>query len=499
MMLKETMPSTDVKQFKPSKYQKAIFEAGARGDKNIVVNATAGSGKTRTIKEFILNHMPKNKTWIYLVFNKKNQVEAEEKLRLAKGGYASTFHSLGFRAVRRSIGNIQLENNKTNQMLRTKTDQNEKELWNVIARVVDIAKNTLTDVTSYDAMMTMCNRYSINLNGSAERIFELVKTIIAESMVNTYTIDYTDMIWLPIVLNLGMEKYDYVLVDEAQDLNAIQVEMVLRIRKKNGCTIVIGDRNQAIYGFRGAGIDAMDVLTEALDAISLPLSITYRNPKAIVEYVNKTFPEISHECAEGAPEGKIENIDIKEFREIVKPNDMILCRTNAPLVQPAFDLIRRGIKAVIVGKSIGEELENLINKMKKSLRNSESVEDLLDVLQEYRLKETERLMRKNKEASVLALEDKIETINVLAEDCSEISEVVDKIRTVFSDDVQGVVFSSTHRAKGLESKNVFILRYDLMPHPLALKSGNLWQLKEEENCKFVALTRTLNNLYFIEN
>jgi len=92
----------------------------------------------------------------------------------------------------------------------------------------------------------------------------------------------------------------------------------------------------------------------------------------------------------------------------------------------------------------------------------------------------------------------VETINVLAEDCETVSEVVDKIKTVFSDEVDGVVFSSTHRAKGLESKNVFILRYDLMPHPRAIRSGNAWSMKEEENCKFVALTRTLNNLYIVE-
>ena len=492
------MSTTEVKQgFIPSAYQKAIFEAGAKGNKNIVVNATAGSGKTKTIQEFIMNHMPKGKSWIYLVFNKKNQLEAEQKLAKATNGRALTFHALGFGAIRRSIGSVQVENNKVIQIIRTESDVSEKSIWGTVIKVVGITKNTLTDANNYEAMSAMCERYNIDLNGSESRIFELVRIIINECKNSTYSIDFDDMIWLPIVLNLPMAKYDYVLVDEGQDLNAAQVEMVLRIRKSNGCVIVIGDRNQAIYGFRGAGINAMDVLSETLDAVNLPLSISYRNPRSIVKLVNDTFPNIKHECSLSAPEGKVEHITQAEFRQIVKPRDMVLCRTNAPLVAPAFDLIRNGIKAIIMGKSIGEELENLINKIMKTV-HSVDVDDMLERLEEYHRKQTAVLMSKNKEASAQALDDKVETIKVLAEDCETVSEVVDKIKTVFSDEVDGVVFSSTHRAKGLESKNVFILRYDLMPHPRALRSGNAWAIKEEDNCKFVALTRTLNNLYIVE-
>jgi superfamily I DNA/RNA helicase len=492
------MSTTEVKQgFIPSAYQKAIFEAGASGKRNIVVNATAGSGKTKTIQEFIMNYMPKGKSWIYLVFNKKNQQEAEMKLAKAINGRALTFHALGFGAIRRSIGSVQVENNKVIQIIRTESDVSEKSIWGTVIKVVGITKNTLTDANNYEAMSAMCERYNIDLNGSESRIFELVKIIINECKKTTYSIDFDDMIWLPIVLNLPMVKYDYVLVDEGQDLNAAQVEMVLRIRKSNGCVIVIGDRNQAIYGFRGAGINAMDVLSETLDALNLPLSISYRNPRAIVKLVNDTFPNIKHECSLSAPEGKVEHISQAEFRQTVKPRDMVLCRTNAPLVAPAFDLIRNGIKAIIMGKSIGEELENLINKIMKTVRSNE-VEAMLERLEEYHRKQTAVLMSKNKEASAQALDDKVETINVLAEDCETVSEVVDKIKTVFSDEVDGVVFSSTHRAKGLESRNVFILRFDLMPHPRAIRSGNAWAIKEEENCKFVALTRTLNNLYIVE-
>jgi superfamily I DNA/RNA helicase len=487
--------STTVKTFEPSKYQKAIFEAGRKADRCVCVNATAGSGKTKTIQVFIKDYMPKGKSWIYLVFNKRNQEEAKLKLSGASNGEALTFHSLGLRTISRNGSRVNVDNNKTFKILTQYITKQEKDLITPVKTLVSLVKNTLTDYNSDEELQALCERYSLEMNGSAPRIFELAKMVLNSSLADQANVDFDDMIWFPTLLNMNFQTYDYVLVDEGQDLNASQVKMVLAITKPNGCTIVIGDRNQAIYGFRGAGIDAMDVLSAELNAIDLPLSISYRNPKAIVKLVNQTFPNIQHEATPDAPEGKVQDITYTDFWKIVRPNDMILCRTNAPLVNPAFALIRRGIKAVIVGKSIGDELENLIKRITKD--NYVELNQFFSMLSAYHQKQRTRLMDQNKEKQAIALDDKVETIMVLAEECDTLDEVVRKIQTIFSDVVDGVVFSSTHRAKGLESRNVFIIRYDLMPHPLALKSGNAWAIKEEENCKFVALTRSLNNLYFV--
>lgn len=479
----------------PSEYQKAIFAAGARGTQNIVVNATAGSGKTKTIQMFIKDHMPKGKYWIYLVFNKKNQEEAKAKLAGSTNGYATTFHSLGLSTIQRNRGRVNVNTNKASDILNQYISKDEKYYISPVLRLVSMVKNTLTDYASDEDLIVLCERYGIELNSSGERIFELARKVLNGCLADTYNMDFDDMIWFPTLLNMRFQTYDYVLVDEAQDLNRAQVKMVLAITKPNGCTIVIGDRNQAIYGFRGAGIRAMDLLSDALHAIDLPLSISYRNPKAVVQLVNMTFPNIKHEAAKDAPEGKVQDITYTDFWNIVKPKDMVLCRTNAPLVNPAFALIRRGIKAVIVGKSIGDELENLIKKITKD--KTMELNQFFSLLSTYYQKQRERLVQMKKEKAAQALDDKYETIQVLAEECDTLDEIVEKIRTIFSDVADGVVFSSTHRAKGLEAKNVFIIRYDLMPHPLALKSGNAETIKEEDNCKFVALTRALENLFFV--
>src|SRR5690606_8710435 len=66
------------------------------------------------------------------------------------------------------------------------------------------------------------------------------------------TIDFDDMIFVPVRNNWVRAWYNVVIVDECQDMNAAQIEMALRACKKGGRIIVVGDEKQAIYGFRGA-------------------------------------------------------------------------------------------------------------------------------------------------------------------------------------------------------------------------------------------------------
>ena len=66
-------------------------------------------------------------------------------------------------------------------------------------------------------------------------------------------IDFDDMIWLPVVLDLPQRKFDRVFIDECQDLNRSQIELSLRAVKPDGRILAVGDPHQAIYSFRGLG------------------------------------------------------------------------------------------------------------------------------------------------------------------------------------------------------------------------------------------------------
>jgi superfamily I DNA/RNA helicase len=69
------------------------------------------------------------------------------------------------------------------------------------------------------------------------------------------------------------------------------------------------------------------------------------------------------------------------------------------------------------------------------------------------------------------------------------------IDRIFSDDTDGTVFSSVHRAKGLEADTVYIIRPDQLP--LIRKDQQEWELTQEMNLKYVALTRSKNRLVFV--
>ena len=177
----------------------------------------------------------------------------------------------------------------------------------------------------------------------------------------------------------------------------------------------------------------------------------------------------------------------------VQPGDMAICRLNAPLVKPAFELIRQGIKAVIIGRDIGQGLITLMTKVGKK-HNADTVLQLISALYDYSEREISKLMRAKKNQQAATLSDQVDTIVALCEGADTIEQVKSKIASVFSDDVKGVAFSSIHKAKGLEADRVFIIRPELTPHKLAQSQ---WQIEQERNLQYISYTRSKSELYFV--
>ena len=78
--------------------------------------------------------------------------------------------------------------------------------------------------------------------------------------------------------------------------------------------------------------------------------------------------------------------------------------------------------------------------------------------------------------------------------CDTVEQLVDKTNRIFDIATPTVVGSTVHRAKGLEADNVFILRPDLMPHPMAKQA---WEIQQEQNCMYVAITRAKKTLTYV--
>src|SRR5690606_25309744 len=212
-------------------------------------------------------------------------------------------------------------------------------------------------------------------------------------------------IWLPVITEVPMDQYQWVLVDEAQDTNPARRLLAAKMMASGGRLIMVGDRFQAIYGFTGADNDAVDIIIEDFQCAKLPLTVTYRCPKTVVTEARRFVPHIT--AHETAPQGIVRDVTAKEFIEKEIPtldyNDAILCRKTKPLIELAFNLIRRNVPCHVEGRDIGQGLIKLATKWK--IRTVEKLQERLEV---YREREIEKLKEKKREASADALNDRVD-------------------------------------------------------------------------------------------
>jgi superfamily I DNA/RNA helicase len=340
-------------------------------------------------------------------------------------------------------------------------------------------------------------------------------------------VDFDDQIWLPVVLGLPLVKvYDLLLVDEAQDLNRCQQALAKRAGRR---LILCGDPQQAIYGFAGADSESMPRMTEELSltpqgCVTLPLTMTRRCGKAIVQEAQVFVPTFT--AHESNPAGQIRRAlypiqgTRKERREIpleesyqkeVQEGDMLLCRVNAPLVRQCFAFLRRGRRANILGRDVGTGLVSLVKRLSgwgdtpaqqeeaRSVPIATFLRDLHDW--EHHEISKEQAQRNPSESKLVLIADKALCLQCFADQSKTVGEMLDKINAVFTDDPTkpGIRLSSIHKAKGLEAKRVFLLRPvaegATIPHPMAKTE---WQRKQEYNLLYVAVTRAIEELVYVD-
>jgi DNA helicase-2/ATP-dependent DNA helicase PcrA len=293
---------------------------------------------------------------------------------------------------------------------------------------------------------------------------------------DTRTCDFDDMIWLAVRHNVRVPTFDFVFVDETQDLNAAQIELAFRAVKRDGRAFAVGDDRQAIYAFRGADEHAVDRVTHKLAARVLPLSITYRCGKAIVALAQAIVPD--YEAAPSAPDGLVRQVTDATMRTEATPGDFVISRKNAPLIGLCLGFLAQGKPATIAGRDIGAGLLALVNKSKAT-----TIPALLAFVDAWEKAEIDRLTARKRDTQVAT--DKAECITALTEGASTVAEVKARIEALFSDkdDSKRIVCTTTHKAKGLERDRVWVLADTFST--TSTEEDNLW---------YVAITRAKTEL-----
>lgn len=481
----------------PSPRQAAILEA-VKTPRHLLVQAGAGTGKTSTL-EMICQGIPQGLSIIALCFNKS--IADEMQARLPRHVQACTLHSLGFAACRRAVRNVRLDDKKLRHVLdampalQALPEDERKVVRSDLEAMVGLVTDMHLDPTDQEAMADAIDQTRRTVEAMPQS-FPFLADVMNGMDSWTDVITYGEMLRHPIIHGYSMYRYDGVLVDEAQDLNAVQHALLGRIVKPGGKLIAVGDRFQSIYGFRGADPRSMDRLKEEWDMVELPLDVSFRCPRAVVREAGRFVGDFL-KPAPTAAEGTVEHRGLKELartEEALIPGNMVLCRINAPLVPLAFRLLRRGARILLRGRDLGVGLSALVRKLKAS-----TTSDLISKARKWADRQVETLRAADKPASVIeAVEDKVETLVCFAEECATVAEVLSKIENMFTDQTSHgcILLSTVHKAKGLEADTVVLLRPDLLPAPWAKTEA---EEQQEKNIAYVAVTRAKRTLIFQES
>lgn len=483
---------------KLDKNQKAIEFEYLNTRKDMFICASAGSGKSTTVTH-LAKITPKHKKLIFVAFNKS--IVEELKTKVPEHVHVSTIHSLCYRTLRQNVRiNLKLTEGKNFIYCKQKAN-------------VDHIKKPNNKIANLFNLASIINLMKLNLTEPIpEKINELADTyghmVDSKDIANIITVwhhiqkmesnlnpkkqgmmDFTDMLYFAYtrVNEEDVPKYDVVIVDECQDINPLQYKMILRLLKPKGRLISVGDNKQLIYGFMGSNLSSFNEMRTRPNTTELPLSVSYRCPKKVVEFANTILP--GTEALPDAPEGVVRVGSLKDAEN----GDYIICRNNAPLIEAFTFLTKMGKKCSIMGKEFGNSLLSLIDRI-------ESIEDLTSLLEEKELELLERGIRKpKKSAQYRALQEKAEIISNLYNFFGSIETVSSKLNDIYNSgtDVKTdqITLSTIHKSKGLQADRIFILNWHLLPSEYATGEQEL----EQEKClQYVAVTRAKKELIFCE-
>lgn len=486
-----------------SPQQAASVAAAVNSAHHQIIPSVAGAGKTTVLVE-IPRLIPTDKIIAFCAFNKSVSIEIEQRISTFNltNTKVGTLHSFGFGACRRAFSRVKVDANKVRNIARNEFTGEYENLQPFVIPVVKMAKELGIGAVvenTVENWYEMCEHHNL-WDSLPDKVTQTQGIDAAQYLLNCNNnlkniIDFSDMIYFPILFNLKIWQYDYVLLDEAQDTNGPRRALVKMMLKKGGKLIAVGDPHQAIYGFTGADNKSLDIIKEEFNAIVTPLSVTFRCPKNIVGLAQSWVSHI--EAHESAPDGVVDSCDLQDIVKFAGPMDAIICRNTKPLVELAYSLLRQSVACKVEGRDIGEGLIKLAQRWK----TVKTVGELFSKLQQWGENEIDKNKKKGNDVRCQSIEDQVKTLEVFIDNCDHsdpISVLIENIRSLFGDTegAQKVLTLSTiHKAKGKEWDRVFALGMDTYsPSKWATKA---WEMEQEDNLCYVQVTRAKQHLTLV--
>lgn len=485
-----------------SKYQQAIFQFIKNVDKGPllydgpqhgVVNAGPGSGKTTTIIESC-KYIPSQSKTIVVSFSKA--IADNLATKVPKYVESRTLNAFGWSICRENIKyKLPTPSDwKSYNILKEFVDEKDlKKCSYAVKQLTGLCKNNFIVSNIYNQVQEIIKRNAIELPEKVDNFFDLFTEVYIKNINQLEALDWDDQKFQPIYREWSIRNYDWVMVDEAQDLSPLDSMLIEKMIGNQGHGIFVGDSKQAIYMFRGASSNALSSIVTRFQAKELPLSICYRCPTKVINAAQEIYNDIEHPEINSNGEGIVETIRKDIYEKQVQEGDFVLCRTTAPLIKYCLRMLALHKPAYVKGREIGEGLIKLIEKIMDDKVNMQ-IDEFNEKLDVYCIEQFERLGKLNKEAAIILLEDQQESLKALMPTCKDVGDLYNLIKRIIVDVGKGICFMTMHKSKGLETKNVYIIRRDLVPHKRAATEE---QLTQENNLIFIAITRSQRCLYYV--
>lgn len=311
----------------------------------LLILAGAGTGKTKTIVHRIAHLIGDRNVdparIVAVTFTNRAADEMRERVRSYIGESArrvtlSTFHSLGMRILREHGERLGLPKrfaiySTADQLAALKTatgeisiDDNRFDLKRILARISDWKTRRLTheqataEVMAQPATGNRADAYDVLAADAYPRYDEVLRA--------SGAVDFDDLLLLPVQLLESDEdarrdlwkRWHYILIDEYQDTNAVQLDLARHLAGQRRNLCVVGDDDQSIYAFRGADVgNILEFERHFPGARVIRLEQNYRSTKRILSAANAVIAgntarhekRLRTENAIGAPIDYVEHED----------------------------------------------------------------------------------------------------------------------------------------------------------------------------------------------
>jgi superfamily I DNA/RNA helicase len=454
----------------------------------LLVIAYAGTGKSTTLKNFCKQHI--GKTFKYFVFNSAMDKEAKESFAGIEGVNISTFHAEALKVFRAQFQERLGENLEPKDLVVFVSEDIDEENQYVYAKGLLILINEYTSSkdTMDEFIMNMRSKkreWSINKGVPLLYLLKKLPHVWGE-IVENESMPFEHGFYLKLYqLSKPKLNYDYILVDETQDLSPVMIDIV--IQQRHAQIIFVGDGFQGIYSWRGA-VDTMDRILNDYNPEVHYLSQSFRCPPKIGLLADKII------TAAGA-EKTFKGVGSSSTSGTTKQKTYI-ARTNSGVFK--FCAENMGRKIYFVGGVKSYKLQEILDVKYLQIKRKEFIKNRF-IASFGSLKDLVQYANKTKD---MALKGSIGMVFKYSEEGDDIFQMVRDIKgmAVRKESDADDTVTTVHKSKGLEWSHVELLSD--FPFGVTKKKKKKLEgvnLKEELNLLYVAVTRAKESVVLSED